>query len=477
MNEVIVYGGALAVLAVIAVSLMRVAQGAIHYAPSLGWACIMALPFLFEFSLIHPDTRMLQGGIILWVMALIFALDTFADRHIKDMPADSTVCSLRLAYMMAAGYLGITVFHLATVNSIPLISVFTDNLTNFGEDPAMRALVDEGRLQFSRNYTFMPFLKYVFTLSTPLLGVPAALLLWSQKRRATAALLFCWIISYCVLSTAKGPFILALIMILISVLHFSKNPQRQNMGRFFVVIGCIGLMGLVGMTSGHPNKGSVLSNLKAKFETPHPLREGRTFMLGDYVRSQRDTTVTQSTCIKLYPCRKANYIVYRIFLTPVEVSARWYEYFTTFPVTDVSYSRLINDSRSGERKHPAQAVAQWAFAEPFPHEYSNIAFAYPSMDADAYGRYGLMGLLIVAFMYSVMRVGSILFHDLRAPTRGVYYTVMTGLLTMLPANASIQAMVLAHGVAPILMVMFAIFACTHYDAIVAAYRSLRAKAA
>lgn len=287
-------------------------------------------------------------------------------------------------------------------------------------------------------------------------------------------MLLIWVLCYCAMGTAKGPFMLALIIAIISVLHFSTGHIRQIIGRLYVTLAVGAVIFVACVATGPLEKGTVLSGLRTKFETPQYMDTNRPYLIGDYARAQSNTTGLPEDCGASYVCRKTNYLVYRILLTPAEVSGRWYEYFALYPPGKIQFGRRIHDSRSGEVKHPALAVADWAFIEPFPREFTaNLAYAYASIDADAFGRYGVWGVALVLLMYALIRLVSVVCHDMQAPTRGVYYLIVTALLAMLPSSASIQAMALPQGLAPVLGIMVLLYVWKRRTAIQAVYRGLR----
>lgn len=146
INDLIVYGGTLASLAVLFFGLLRLTQGSYHFFPSMGWCALMTLPFLFEFPLFNPDTRGVHAMAVFAFTAVMFGTDAFAARKAGGDIAPLTPRSLQFAYALAGLYVFITFFHLATVPSIPLWLTVTG-------DPE-RAVIDQARLHFRANMRF-----------------------------------------------------------------------------------------------------------------------------------------------------------------------------------------------------------------------------------------------------------------------------------------------------------------------------------
>jgi|GEM_PF-4204483 len=447
--DLIVIFGLLATCAIAVYSLYRTSQGSIEYMPSLGWAFLMAFPFIIEFPLFYPETRGLHAYAVMGFLALMFATDYTADHKISNKQTrDDTQCSLRLAYMLAAAYFALTVFHYVTVNSIPLFDMLASDKS--------KSTILDGRIDFSRNYEGIPGLKYLFNLSTAVLGLPAVLLLWRNKKYVPAILMLGWVLVYCAASTAKGPLILVIMMSALGLIYMSPLRARIAVARVFLILSFITVAAIGGITlnpTHHKTVFTIFSNVSAKYSQPEILREDRTKLLGDYVRPRLDLPV--DGCMSVV-CRQANYLAYRIFLTPIEVSARWYEYFTAYPLKEIHLKRYVHDTRLDREMHPAQAVGIWAFAETFPEIYSNQVYAYPSMDADAFGRFGVLGLMALMFVYTLIRISAAWLRDIHAYTHGVYYAITIALLAYTPSNAGMQAILVAHGLATTLIVLFGI---------------------
>lgn len=440
------------------ISIRALWRGSIDFMPSLGWCALMAIPFIIDFPLFSPATRMLHGGVVAVFLALIFTTDWYANKKNAALPTpDFSFKAVHLAYAMAITYVALTLLHFATADSIPFLDTLKLNKPGYN--------IDEARASFSRSYDFIPGMKYVFSFATVLLGMPAVLLLYINRKFFPALALFLWVIFYCVASTAKGPMILTLLIICIGLIHLARSKQRIRFARIFIGLSAAALIAMAAVTLSPASRGTpytVFSHLETKYNHPQMLREDRPMLLGDYVRPHRGLPIESCTG---FICRNVDYLEYRVFITPIEVSARWYEYFNIYPVTDIKLSRMIHDSRTDKLVHPAQAVGIWAFAEPFPKIYNDLVYAYPSMDADAYGRYGWKGLIVIALIYIALRLGTVYFNDNGTMTRGSFYAVAVALLAFLPANAGMQAMIVAQGVGAVMAAMMALWFMARQGAI------------
>lgn len=421
------------------IAVRHLLRGSIHFLPTLGWCFLMLIPFVMQYPLFYPETRGYHGMVVATLTVIILCADMIAQKTVPQ-PAGFTPskASLRIGYGLSIFYVALTVLHFATAHSIPFFDAVESGYVN---NDTLNARID-----FLRNYNAIPGIKYLFSMSTAIIGMPAVLLLWLHRRRFMALSLFFWILFYCVASTAKGPLILTLVITAAGLIFTAHDQKRIKMGRAFLGLALAGILTIAAITlnpASHTSIFTVFSHLDKKYGEPEMFRDDRKKLLGDYVRPRLDMPI--DSCTNRI-CRNADYLAYRIFITPIEVSARWYEYFTAFPVKEISFSRNIHDSRSGTDRHPAQAVGIWAFAEPYPHAYSDATYAYPSMDADAFGRFGWRGLVALMLAYFGLRLATIYFNDTRAVTGGVFYAVLVSLFAFLPPNAGIQAIILAQGV-------------------------------
>lgn len=417
-------------------SLAATWRGGIDYLPTLGWLMLMLLPYCIEYPLFDPVTRDLQGSIITGIAALFCALDAGSARVREAMAGrgERTKPERRVAVALFATFAILAVLHLSKAPSIPLLDVLKSDL-----DPGSLLELRNG---FSRYLEVSPVEKYLFNSAPFVLGAPAAIMLIGSGTLLPAVCAALLIGVYTVLSSAKVPLTLFGAMLLLgSVLRLAPRMRRLAI-RLAMVGGVVLLTGLA-ILSGSFQSDGLLSGIREKLTRPQAALH-----LGDYVRAREP----HKEEAQLPLAHAADYLLYRVIFTPVEVSSRWYEYFNRYPAKEARIERFITDSKSGERMHPAQLIGIEQYHSRFPGKYPVETYAYASFDADAYARWGLRGVVITLLLYAGMRLSIAAVDPEHSAAGGALYVPGVVLLSALPATASLQAIIAAHGF-PLLIVL------------------------
>jgi hypothetical protein len=145
------------------------------------------------------------------------------------------------------------------------------------------------------------------------------------------------------------------------------------------------------------------------------------------------------------------YFAYRVFLVPVEVSHNWYKYYPLINGRFIGVEDYFG-KRGTDFIHPANRVGLWAYHEKMPDKYLRSVHAYASLDADAHARAGVNGLIVVSFLLIVLRVVQKLSY-VDSSLGKTLYAIGICQLSLLPAQASIAAILVAHGFLPLLFLM------------------------
>jgi hypothetical protein len=140
--------------------------------------------------------------------------------------------------------------------------------------------------------------------------------------------------------------------------------------------------------------------------------------------------------------RLPHYIVYRTFLTPVEVAYHWYAYFPNINGGWRSPAELVGIVPQG-LTHAANRVGVWAYVERFPDHYLNSISAYSSLDADAYSFGGLLCVAIAGIIIFSIRMAAVL-ADISPLGRAVSALLICQ-IGMFAISASVQAILIAQG--------------------------------
>jgi hypothetical protein len=171
----------------------------------------------------------------------------------------------------------------------------------------------------------------------------------------------------------------------------------------------------------------------------------RALTYGDNLRLESSEIALQRSKI----LNIATYAVYRIWLTPADVSNRWYQYYTYEKKEPLGLQGFL-PSRDMNKIMPSREVGIWAYQVRFPTRYSDAINANASFDADAFAHYGVLGVVIATALLLLARIGASFL--LTSHTLGlVGYGVLLCGLAILPSSASLQAVFGAQGLFVILI--------------------------
>ena len=102
--------------------------------------------------------------------------------------------------------------------------------------------------------------------------------------------------------------------------------------------------------------------------------------------------------------------------------------------------------------HPANRVGKWAYFNRFPQSYSESAFAYAGIDADAHARGGWWGVIGVCVFLVLARLAMVVLRAGEYWGTSAYYAAVYMLGIMMP-HASLQAIFVSQGLAIYLFLM------------------------
>lgn len=405
--------------------------------PTLAWLSFIQLPFILNsggISLEIATTQML--GLSFFTLAF-FVGDFCAIRARNGMPNEALnpisgrsqriiIISLSLLVLL------IPIYHLANVQTIPALIWLTDVYAPHE--------VSESREDFGKLLEVPNVMKYAFNWVMSVFGPILIVTLLFAKRFLWAAMFGIWLVAYALLSTAKAPIT---IFVLLTVVGTTPlwGFRLTAIARYcvfisFVTLMVAGIIRSVGITQefneGVRFKTSFLELQKGLLEEfPE-----RGFSLSDVDRF-REAQANQ-------PFRNTyKYLVYRVFLTPVEVSYHWYTYFPKYADGWRSVEEVAG-VRSEGQAHAANRVGVWAYRQFFPTKYAPTVSAYASIDADAYAFGGLFSVGLAAFITFICRI--LIIPVMRESQLGqACGLMMLTFLGIFPASASLQAILIPQG--------------------------------
>jgi hypothetical protein len=139
---------------------------------------------------------------------------------------------------------------------------------------------------------------------------------------------------------------------------------------------------------------------------------------------------------------------YRVFLTPVEVSYYWYD----LTLSNSGDARMISNlfDRNNEDKFSNKVGLKYYVAT-FPKSYGASINANASMDADAFSFNKFYSIFFVSILYSLIRV----FIGFSSQNSSSSIRILSGIglskLILLPFSAGLQAILVPHGLALIIL--------------------------
>jgi hypothetical protein len=419
----------------------------IELLPSLSWLFLMVLPFWAQFDTFPDTSRLVQAFGVVFIGTCLLIGDSVVLRLASNQrvgmhpSANRWVSDFRVYALLL---ILIAVYHLSLLDYIPLVEKYLHRVGDARELSLMRE-------QTSKLLPVHSLTKYIFTWAVNIVAPLAIVLAWSKGRYLLAAALLGFALMYAAMSLAKVP--LFLLGIILLVVFLQRVPFSKRLGAY--VAGLLLLVPVVwDAYSFFVHSASSVLNYKATPEIIAGLNLSNSdpraqLTIGDHSRLrpvELDTAL--GTRERLY-----NYYAYRLFLGPADVSSRWYQY---FPAVSGQYIGLQGltpaDRERSAETHPARRVGAWAYGARFPDKYLDTAQAYASVDADAYARFGSIGILGAGLFVLALRL---LLKRLRGTCvlEQTLYAVGLVLFALLWPLASLQAVLLSNGLAVVIGLM------------------------
>ena len=396
-------------------------QNLIQATPSMVWFSLMTLPFIYQWGFFPSDPRTSQAlGIFLVSIALTTSdiVSILIKNRAVLKNTETNLQNSKIMHVLTFLVILIPAFHYWAAGNVPIIDQYFGGLTktevalereNFGK------LLD-------LPYAFKVLVNWISNIFGPILVI------WfiSRKKFLYASGLFFWTLFYAFSSSADGPVILFLWSLIISIaykfIYLKILSNLITLGLIFGLLFAI-FSGVVLGEAADKNSNKCFAASDVGF-TP-----------GDVLRS-----CTESNRISLNPV--IDRVGYRFFLTPVEVSNRWYDYFDGNPSGHRDLSNIL------ERKISNQAsnkVGNWAYVYKFPEKYPKTISANASIDADAYSFAGTFSVFIVALLLLLIRI----FISFSTANPGVFERVFEALalgqVSFFLVTAPLQAILLPQG--------------------------------
>jgi len=403
-------------------------QKLIQATPSLVWFALMTLPFIYEFEFFPTSPRSAQSFGLLMISTALAAGDIYSinKKSVGRVIEKTNFSHSKLIYLLTGLIVFVPVIHYWLAGSIPILDQYLK-----GASPSE---ISQDRENFVKLLDVPYLLKVLFNWVSVIFGPICVLWFYFLKRRLLAALLLVWVVIYSLSSSADGPIVI-FCWSLVFAAGFAIST-RLNLGNYLTLGIAASLLGVV-------VSGVWLAETAISREKECGVVATQGFTPGDVMRS-----CTKEKEIIINPV--VNRLGYRVFLTPVEVSNHWYDYFDGSPSNKRGFLDVFERENS---KQASNKVGVWAYAERFPESYGKTISANGSIDADAYSLGGHFYVFIVALILFLIRV--LISFSIVGESFIVKALEGIGLgqLAFLPNSAPLQAMLLPQGLGLVLFLL------------------------
>jgi hypothetical protein len=384
----------------------------IEFLPTISWFLFMTLPLIVQFNYFYPPTRAIQTvNILIVFIALLFIDIFFYKKPLNKIPLmDARL--LKKIYLLLIISIALILNNLMSLKEIPIFNIFSNQDLYTLRNEATK------NIQIPNIYKYL--LNGVSNLLLPLLLV----IFYKLKRYSIFIPFLLLAIIYSIHSLSKFPIILMLFSFFVLLTFFEKDnfvlKNLKKISIFFLIY--ISILGIYDFSRKYELPKSINEDLtvRPKILLDHKLNynsiadDFRFKKIHTYKGSFYSYEDTAYEKIKIY----LYYPYYRFFLTPSDVSSRWYQYFSDKKLIYFGdYVKHIDSEK------PSRIVSNWAYNSKSPEGYPLTNNANASFDADAYVRFGFFGVIVslliiflfrfVAFKYSnrniVSKLGYLIF--------------------------------------------------------------------
>ena len=404
-------------------------QNLIQATPSLVWFALMTLPFIFEWSFFPSGPRAAQS-VGLFLISSALAVGDLISLKIKSGERREServnYKHSRVFYLLSILVFVIPVFHYWKAGTIPIFDQYFGDLT--------KSQVALERENFGKLLHVPYFFKVLVNWVSNIFGPLLVIWLLSVKKYWFAAGIFFWVLFYASASSADGPIVMFFWLIAFGLAH--RSFKGRSLGNLIAGAITVGMLFTV-------ISGVILGTAALDKSAQCSVTAGVGFTPGDVLRSCDKTSQ-----ISLNPVMDR--LGYRFFLTPVEVSNHWYDYFDGDPSGHRNFLNIFERDNSNQASNK---VGNWAYVTKFPESYAKTISANTSIDADAFSFYGLLSVFIAALLLLVFRIFVSFTSNKASEFELILEGIGLGLLAFLPITAPLQAMLLPQGLGLILFLL------------------------
>ena len=390
----------------------------INFLPSIAWILFMCIPYVFSYKY-FSNLRIQAIGILIYLCAFLVG-DFIALKRlsrVQKVSISTFIIPAPFIVVLATLTLSIPIIHFFIVGDIPIYHLFFDNT------PLAELNLKQNRYEYNRNntpYFFALLSNYLLMIFGPILIV----FLLAKKNYLQSFLVFIWLALYSVSSGAKLSLVFLVFVILLIGAQSIWLSFRKLISLFIASI-------FIFITLS----GCLLGSLALSNVNQCPVPVGANLTPANILRS-----CNQGEEISINPI--SDTLGYRVFLTPVEVSNNWYDFFNSDLRTKNKFSDLLN--RKNELK-PSNIVGRFYYTKYWPDKYPEFINANASIDTDAFSYGGIplviiFSLVIVYFRYFIS-LKSLPNNSNMGGLEGIGITY----LTISPISSSLPAILIPQG--------------------------------
>ena len=334
----------------------------------------------------------------------------------------------RLGISVFIVLLCVPIFHILSSNELPIsLLLFSDPL---GFD------LSNARQNFTKGANYPVLFNLLLAWYIPLISSICLYFLWRLKFRKSVVFMFFLILIYSFFGLEKSPAVFLIFSILVASIISSKKSRGLQL---FITVGIVCLLLCLTFFAqlyiSDVNKDDAFLNSKS------------------YTSLKSMGFVTPSDSYRLDIVPRTDVpdpilnLAYRIILTPIDVSFRFYEYYS-----DESHKErdLIKVLTYAESPKATNIVGNHAFTKRFPNKYTKYIDAYASIDADSYSLKQTLGNFFVAIFLVLVRI---FFSRQRNNTSlGKYaYGINIAYLSYLPFQGGLQSILFSKGLLALML--------------------------
>ena len=337
---------------------------------------------------------------------------------------------MAVVVMLALAVTLLPVVHVVMSGEIPILKIVAGSSTK-------EALPD--REHFNKEIPkFSAYLfQYVLTVFGPLLF---GILVASRRYFVSGAVLL-WCLAYAASSGAKWPTLIFLFTSALLAISIRSLRWRAILPILAVVTGIaffVAATRLSATLSDWATKGGAKEQLEV-LRLRGPVSVGDIHRLAEALNGPTEFG------------RSADYLIYRVYLGPVEVASRWYEFYPAVYGSYLGFAGILRQTTDG--RAPSNIIGVEVYRKRFPNRYLDSTSAYASIDADARAHGGIPGIIaagLCLFLFRVLaRFGS------KTRLGRISQTAQLAIYTTVPFQGSLQAILISQGVLALLLIQVA----------------------